>query len=142
MGWKVILEDFKISDDELQDILENVKDDTLRLSLQFGMGLHHAGLVESDRQISHKLFEQGKIQILIATSTLAWGQFTGSFSYYQGNTIFDAKIEAYRDMDLTDILQMMGRAGRPAYDTSGIAIVYTKESKKYFTNIFEFGIPG
>ena len=37
MGWKVILEDFKISDDELQDILENVKDDTLRLSLQFGM---------------------------------------------------------------------------------------------------------
>lgn len=63
----------KISDDELQDILENVKDDTLRLSLQFGMGLHHAGLVESDRQISHKLFEQGKIQILIATSTLAWG---------------------------------------------------------------------
>ena len=63
VGWKVILEDFKISDDELQDILENVKDDTLRLSLQFGMGLHHAGLVESDRQISHKLFEQGKSNI-------------------------------------------------------------------------------
>lgn len=63
----------KMSDDELHEILENVKDDTLRLSLQFGMGLHHAGLVESDRQISHKLFELGKIQILIATSTLAWG---------------------------------------------------------------------
>lgn len=54
----------------------------------------------------------------------------------KGTQFFDAKIEAYRDMDLTDILQMMGRAGRPAYDTSGIAIVYTKESKKYFTNIF------
>lgn len=46
-------------------------------------------------------------------------------------------------MDLTDILQMMGRAGRPAYDTSGIAIVYTKESEKsILQTFFEFGIPG
>ena len=45
-------------------------------------------------------------------------------------------------MDLTDILQMMGRAGRPAYDTSGIAIVYTKESKSILQTFFEFGIPG
>lgn len=133
----------KISDDELQDILENVKDDTLRLSLQFGMGLHHAGLVESDRQISHKLFEQGKIQILIATSTLAWGvNLPAHLVIIKGTKFFDAKIEAYRDMDLTDILQMMGRAGRPAYDTSGIAIVYTKESKKVFYKHFlNLGFP-
>ena len=77
---------------------------------------------------------------MIATSTLAWGQFTGSFSYYQGNTIFDAKIEAYRDMDLTDILQMMGRAGRPAYDTSGIAIVIPG-IEKYLQTFLNLGFP-
>lgn len=127
----------KISDDELQDALQNVKDDTLRLSLQFGIGLHHAGLVESDRQISHKLFEAGKIQILIATSTLAWGvNLPAHLVIIKGTQFFDAKIEGYRDMDLTDILQMMGRAGRPAFDTSGIAIVYTKESKKVFYKHF------
>ncbi|EMG46561.1 SLH1 RQC trigger complex helicase SLH1 [Candida maltosa Xu316] len=133
----------KMSDDELQEILENVKDDTLRLSLQFGMGLHHAGLVESDRQISHKLFESGKIQILIATSTLAWGvNLPAHLVIIKGTQFFDAKIEGYRDMDLTDILQMMGRAGRPAYDTSGIAIVYTKESKKVFYKHFlNLGFP-
>lgn len=133
----------KMSDDELHEILENVKDDTLRLSLQFGMGLHHAGLVESDRQISHKLFELGKIQILIATSTLAWGvNLPAHLVIIKGTQFFDAKIEGYRDMDLTDILQMMGRAGRPAYDTSGIAIVYTKESKKVFYKHFlNLGFP-
>lgn len=132
-----------INDIELLEILEDVKDDTLRLSLQFGMGLHHAGLVESDRQISHKLFEAGKIQILIATSTLAWGvNLPAHLVIIKGTQFFDAKIEAYRDMDLTDILQMMGRAGRPSFDTSGTAIVYTKESKKVFYKHFlNLGFP-
>lgn len=132
-----------INDAELLEILEEVKDDTLRLSLQFGMGLHHAGLVESDRQISHKLFEAGKIQILIATSTLAWGvNLPAHLVIIKGTQYFDAKIEAYRDMDLTDILQMMGRAGRPSFDTSGTAIVFTKESKKVFYKHFlNLGFP-
>ncbi|KAM9895009.1 hypothetical protein OXX79_008339 [Metschnikowia pulcherrima] len=133
----------KMDDDELQSVLEKVKDETLRLSLQFGMGLHHAGLVESDRQISHKLFEANKIQILIATSTLAWGvNLPAHLVIIKGTQFFDSKIEDYRDMDLTDILQMMGRAGRPAFDTSGTAIVYTKESKKVFYKHFlNIGFP-
>ncbi|RLV93525.1 Antiviral helicase SLH1 [Spathaspora sp. JA1] len=133
----------KMSDYELAEVLERVKDDTLKISLQFGMGLHHAGLVESDRQISHKLFESGKIQILIATSTLAWGvNLPAHLVIIKGTQFFDAKIEGYRDMDLTDILQMMGRAGRPAFDTSGIAIVYTKESNKVFYKHFlNLGFP-
>jgi len=133
----------RMEDFELQKILENVKDETLRLSLQFGMGLHHAGLVDSDRQIAHKLFEAGKIQILIATSTLAWGvNLPAHLVIIKGTQFFDSKIEDYRDMDLTDILQMMGRAGRPAFDTSGIAIVYTKESKKVFYKHFlNIGFP-
>ncbi|ODQ58963.1 hypothetical protein WICANDRAFT_55261 [Wickerhamomyces anomalus NRRL Y-366-8] len=127
----------KMDEFELQDVLADVKDETLRLALQFGIGLHHAGLVDSDRKISHKLFQANKIQILIATSTLAWGvNLPAHLVIIKGTQFFDAKIEAYRDMDLTDILQMMGRAGRPAYDTSGIAIVYTKESKKMFYKHF------
>jgi replicative superfamily II helicase len=29
-------------------------------------------------------------------------------------------------MDLTDVLQMLGRAGRPQFDTSGIARIFTQ----------------
>ncbi|GMM30843.1 putative RNA helicase [Martiniozyma asiatica (nom. inval.)] len=133
----------KMSEAELEAVASKVKDDTLKLSLQFGIGLHHAGLVESDRQISHKLFEQNKIQILIATSTLAWGvNLPAHLVIIKGTQFFDAKIEGYRDMDLTDILQMMGRAGRPAFDTSGIAMVYTKESKKtFYKHFLNVGFP-
>lgn len=124
-------------EEELQYYLSQVTDDTLKLSLQFGIGLHHAGLVQKDRSISHQLFQKNKIQILIATSTLAWGvNLPAHLVIIKGTQFFDAKIEGYRDMDLTDILQMMGRAGRPAYDTTGTAIVYTKESKKMFYKHF------
>ncbi|CDO91952.1 unnamed protein product [Kluyveromyces dobzhanskii CBS 2104] len=124
-------------EEELQYYISKVSDDTLKLSLQFGIGLHHAGLIESDRAISHELFQRSKIQILVATSTLAWGvNLPAHLVIIKGTQFFDAKIEGYRDMDLTDILQMMGRAGRPAYDTSGTAIVYTKESKKMFYKHF------
>lgn len=133
----------KMDEYELEPIISKVKDDTLKLALQFGIGLHHAGLVESDRQISHKLFEQNKIQILVATSTLAWGvNLPAHLVIIKGTQFFDAKIEGYRDMDLTDILQMMGRAGRPAFDTSGIAIVYTKEAKKsFYKHFLNIGFP-
>ncbi|KAL7665431.1 RNA helicase [[Candida] zeylanoides] len=125
------------------DIGLGAKDDTLRLALQFGIGVHHAGLVESDRQLAHRLFEAGKIQILVATSTLAWGvNLPAHLVIIKGTQFFDAKLAGYRDMDLTDILQMMGRAGRPAFDTSGTAIVYTRESKKsFYKHFLNVGFP-
>ncbi|SCV02462.1 LAME_0H01068g1_1 [Lachancea meyersii CBS 8951] len=130
-------------EEELQYYLSQVSDETLKLALQFGIGLHHAGLVEKDRFISHELFQKNKIQVLVATSTLAWGvNLPAHLVIIKGTQFFDAKIEGYRDMDLTDILQMMGRAGRPAYDTSGTAIVYTKQSKKMFYKHFlNIGFP-
>lgn len=39
-------------------------------------------------------------------------------------------------MDLTDVLQMLGRAGRPQFDTSGIARIFTQDSKKAFYKHF------
>jgi antiviral helicase SLH1 len=54
----------------------------------------------------------------------------------KGTQFFDAKLEGYRDMDLTDVLQMLGRAGRPQFDTSGIARIFTQDAKKAFYKHF------
>ena len=54
----------------------------------------------------------------------------------KGTQFFDAKIEGYKDMDLTDVLQMLGRAGRPQFDTSGIARIFTQDAKKEFYKHF------
>ncbi|RAH78973.1 DEAD/DEAH box helicase [Aspergillus japonicus CBS 114.51] len=127
----------RMSEEDLQLNLTRVKDDALREALSFGIGLHHAGLVESDRQLAEELFANNKIQILVATSTLAWGvNLPAHLVVVKGTQFFDAKIEGYRDMDLTDVLQMLGRAGRPQFDTSGIARIFTQDAKKAFYKHF------
>lgn len=35
--------------------------------------MHHAGLIPDDRRVVEDLFVNNKIQVTIATSTLAWG---------------------------------------------------------------------
>jgi antiviral helicase SLH1 len=127
----------KMSEEDLQLNLDRVKDDALKEALSFGIGLHHAGLIESDRSLAEELFANNKIQILVATSTLAWGvNLPAHLVVVKGTQFFDAKIEGYKDMDLTDVLQMLGRAGRPQFDTSGIARIFTQDSKKAFYKHF------
>ena len=126
-----------MEEDELQEVLVKIKDDSLKEAMQFGIGLHHAGLVEADRQIAEELFTSNKIQVLVATATLAWGvNLPAHLVIVKGTQFFDAKVEGYRDMDLTDVLQMLGRAGRPQFDTSGIARIFTQDSKKSFYKYF------
>ena len=127
----------RMSEDDLQLNLSRVKDEALREALSFGIGLHHAGLVEADRQLAEELFANNKIQILVATSTLAWGvNLPAHLVVVKGTQFFDAKTEGYKDMDLTDVLQMLGRAGRPQFDTSGIARIFTQDAKKAFYKHF------
>lgn len=62
-----------LPDSEMDQILQGVKDANLKLTLAFGIGMHHAGLHEKDRRVCEELFLHRKIQVLIATATLAWG---------------------------------------------------------------------
>ncbi|KAK4697758.1 antiviral helicase SLH1, partial [Lecanoromycetidae sp. Uapishka_2] len=141
----------RMSEEDLQLNLSRVKDEALREALSFGIGLHHAGLVEADRQLSEELFANNKIQILVATSTLAWGvNLPAHLVVVKGTQYFDAKIEGYKDMilnsrllqDLTDVLQMLGRAGRPQFDSSGIARIFTQDAKKgFYKHFLHIGFP-
>ena len=127
----------KMDDDELEGVLLQVKDQNLKHTLTFGIGLHHAGLAESDRSLCETLFEQNKIQVLVSTSTLAWGvNLPAHLVIIKGTEFYDAPTKRYVDMPVTDILQMMGRAGRPQFDTVGIAVVMVHAPKKNFFKRF------
>lgn len=38
-----------------------------------GFGIHHAGMLRSDRNLMESMFSRGYIKVLICTATLAWG---------------------------------------------------------------------
>ena len=114
---------------QLDSLLSSVRDTNLRSTLSFGIGLHHAGLHERDRKLVEELFVNQKIQVgvvykwawldnvflkvLIATATLAWGvNFPAHLVIVKGTEYYDGKTHRYVDYPITDVLQMMGRAGR------------------------------
>lgn len=124
-------------DAEMDSILEGIRDTNLKLTLAFGIGLHHAGLQEKDRETVEELFVNNKIQVLITTATLAWGvNFPAHLVVIKGTEYFDGKVKRYVDMPITDVLQMMGRAGRPQFDDSGVAVVLVHDIKKNFYKKF------
>ncbi|ORX62001.1 Sec63-domain-containing protein [Hesseltinella vesiculosa] len=126
-----------MDEEELAVLLDRVHDESLRMSLAFGIGLHHAGLTEDDRKLVEQLFLDLKIQILIATSTLAWGvNLPAHLVVIKGTEYYNYKVGRYVDYPITDVLQMMGRAGRPQFDHTGIARVFVQDSKKHFLKKF------
>jgi activating signal cointegrator complex subunit 3 len=101
-------------EDEAAAIAQTFSDGALRDTLVFGIGIHHAGLDNHDRDVVEELFRECKIQVLVCTSTLAWGvNLPCHLVIVKGTEYFDAKTSRYVDSPVTDILQMMGRAGRP-----------------------------
>lgn len=47
----------------MDSLIQTVKDNNLKLTLSFGIALHHAGLHERDRKIAEELFVNQKIQV-------------------------------------------------------------------------------
>lgn len=121
------------SEEYIDSVAEQCKDESLRHTLAFGIGLHHAGLASSDRDIVERLFLNNDIKVLVATATLAWGvNLPAHLVIVKGTEFFDGKTSRYVDYPLTDVLQMIGRAGRPGYADEGRAVVMAQDSKKNF----------
>ncbi len=134
---KIGVEILKQGDDtELNRTLSNI--------VTKGVGFHHAGLGLKSRQIVEDAFRKGTIKILFATPTLAAGVnlparrvvITSIFRYdyeYGGNV----------PLSILQYKQLCGRAGRPAYDKYGEAIIIadSRTNPEDLYNHFVLGEP-
>ena len=102
------------------DVIDN---NTLRQSALDGVGFHHAGLGREDRNHIERWFREGRIELLFSTSTLAWGVNLPARCVVIRDTNYHDPLEGEVEMSPLDILQMLGRAGRPGYDERGYAWV-------------------
>lgn len=49
---------------QMENIIGTLRDSNLKLTLAFGIGMHHAGLHERDRKTVEELFVNCKVQVL------------------------------------------------------------------------------
>ena len=106
----------------------DLSNDTLRQSVLDGVGFHHAGLAREDKNRVEAWFREGHIDLLFSTSTLAWGVNLPARCVVIRDTKLHDPLAGEVEMSPLDVLQMLGRAGRPGYDDRGYAWVIADRS--------------
>ncbi|CAN0519331.1 unnamed protein product, partial [Ectocarpus sp. 12 AP-2014] len=111
--------------------------------LGYSFAIHHAGLPKGDRQLVEDLFQDKHIQVLVSTATLAWGvNLPAHTVILKGTQMYSPEKGKWVELSPLDILQMMGRAGRPQYDSEGEAIVITQHSElQYYLSLNNQQLP-
>jgi len=91
-----------------------------------GTAFHHAGLAGAHRKLVEDLFRQGRIKVLTATPTLAFGvNLPARTVIIQDYRRYEAGY-GYYPISVLEYKQMAGRAGRPKYDKEGEAVLIAK----------------
>ena len=93
-----------------------------------GVAFHHAGLDSPDRLAIESGYLKGEISVICCTSTLAVGVnlpchlvvLKGTVGYQDGSVC------EFTDLE---VMQMLGRAGRPQFDDSAVAVIMTRNEK-------------
>ena len=58
---------------------------------QYGFGIHHAGMLRSDRTMTEKMFQEGALKVLCCTATLAWGVNLPAYAVViKGTQVYDS----------------------------------------------------
>lgn len=127
----------------IQTELSNVGSKDLREIMEYGLAIHHAGLTRSDRELVEALFEKGHIRVLLSTATLAWGvNLPAHAVIIKGTLVYSPEQGRWTDLSPMDVMQMMGRAGRPQFDTFGEGIIITAKSDvMYYLSVLNSNLP-
>lgn len=91
-----------------------------------GTAFHHAGLGGTHRRLIENAFREGKIKVLTATPTLAFGvNLPARMVIIHDYRRYEPGY-GYYPITVLEYKQMAGRAGRPRYDKLGEALLIAK----------------
>ncbi|EXJ54584.1 hypothetical protein A1O7_09925 [Cladophialophora yegresii CBS 114405] len=100
----------------------------LRATAEAGVAFHHGGLSVADRRTIEEAFLNGQINIICSTSTLAVGVNLPCYLVILKGTCAwtDSGLKEYADLE---VMQMLGRAGRPQFESSSCAVILCRQEK-------------
>lgn len=120
------LSNFQILKKRLKDISDDSSiSDNLQTVVSGGVAFHHAGLNGKQRKFIEDAFKQKELICIVATPTLASGVNLPA----RRVIIRDLKRFEFgmsRWLSVMEVQQMLGRAGRPRYDSIGEAWLHCK----------------
>uniref|UniRef100_A0A914ZLT1 U5 small nuclear ribonucleoprotein 200 kDa helicase n=1 Tax=Parascaris univalens TaxID=6257 RepID=A0A914ZLT1_PARUN len=111
--------------------------------IPYGFAIHHAGMTRVDRTLVEDLFADRHLQVLVSTATLAWGvNLPAHTVIIKGTQIYSPELGRWTELGALDVMQMLGRAGRPQYDSKGKGIMITHHSElQYYLSLMNQQLP-
>ena len=121
---------------ELQELAEEIRSvsdtetsDDLASCVENGAAFHHAGLASRHRSLVEDAFRDRLLKVICATPTLAAGVNTPSRRVIVRDwRRYDGEFGGMKPLDVLEIHQMCGRAGRPGLDPYGEAVLLAKNA--------------
>ncbi len=129
----------ELTDDErgeLAELAAEIRDDSdtetseeLAACVERGSAFHHAGLSSTQRSLVEDAFRDRLLKVISATPTLAAGVNTPARRVIVRDwRRFDPTAGGMSPLDVLEVHQMMGRAGRPGLDPYGEAVLLAKNN--------------
>eukprot|EP00878_Enallax_costatus_P042421 GHUV01049777.1.p1 GENE.GHUV01049777.1~~GHUV01049777.1.p1 ORF type:complete len:363 (+),score=112.88 GHUV01049777.1:73-1089(+) len=123
----------------LQAASSQAKAKGLGAVLVAGVGFHNAAMEPEDRELVESLFKANDLPVLCTTSTLAMGVnlpahlvvIKGTTRYVGDSETAPGETTGYKEYTQTEVLQMVGRAGRPQFDNEGVAVIMTSKDNTH-----------
>lgn len=95
--------------------------------LPHGVGFHNASLTNPERRVVEQAFRERTLKVLVATPTLAAGiNLPARRVIVRDTSRYEARIGMQAPIPAGEIHQMLGRAGRPRFDSAGEALLIAR----------------
>ena len=102
------LKEGSASTEVLRREAEEVKDQNLKNLLPYGFGIHHAGMTRVDRTLVEDLFADKHLQVLVSTSTLAWGvNLPAHTVIIKGTQVYNPEKGKWVELGPLDVMQVI-----------------------------------
>lgn len=121
------------------EILDRIQDKILLENIALGVGIYHDSLSNSDKKAVLQAYRLHCIQVLVAPRDVCWSlDITCHLSLIMGTQYYHGKEHRYVDYPLTEILEMMGKAGGPGdtEDMKSLCVMMCQTVKKTFYKKF------
>ncbi|MBK6733137.1 MAG: DEAD/DEAH box helicase [bacterium] len=125
-----------LDDDDLRHVQrflidEMGQDFPLAGLLEYGIGVHHAGMSEDTRTLVEWLTENGRLGVLVATTTIAQGvNFPVSGIVFASHQYRSRRFPHHVDMPPQDFWNIAGRAGRVDQGDLGVVALAAQNDDK------------
>lgn len=108
---------------------KQVSNNKLQTMIPQGVAFHNASLSYQDRGVVERLFLDLKIKVLCTTSTLSMGiNLPARLVIIKSTQCYRGAMKGYQEYTRIEIEQMIGRAGRPPFDTEGTVLIMTQKN--------------